>query len=333
MRMRAMQVVSKGWLPVALALGLCSSGCEKVRDPQPASGRGAEKAGPTEPRGPAVKAGKLRKLGGPERLKLPARKAEQGAAGKPVPGPMVGGKRALFPIPRGMSAVSAGTFWMGCKPDGDPGCDADQTPGRRVEVSTYFIDRFEVSVADYRTCVAAGFCDTKGLGQAAAPGAPAAGRQWGCNWGVAGRSAHPINCVSHEQAAAYCNWANKRLPSEAEWEKAARGTDGRRFAWGNADFVTLAAGEMKAVNIAAAGAYDDGFAGTAPVGSFPSGASPYGLRNTTGNVMEWVAGDEPVARGNAFTDPPPRVRLTIRRRPPLPPPAVGFRCAKSPPVE
>jgi formylglycine-generating enzyme required for sulfatase activity len=325
-----MRIPAEGWLAAALVAGLFSFGCEKVRDPKPAGEDQAAEASPTESKGRTVEAGKLRKVGGPERLKLPAREAAPPAA-KPAPGPMVGGKRALFPIPRGMSAVPAGTFWMGCKPEGDPGCDAEKTPGRRVEVGTYFIDRFEVSVADYRTCVEAGFCDTEGLDEAVAEGVAAAGRSWGCNWGVAGRTAHPINCVSREQAAAYCDWANKRLPTSAEWEKAARGTDGRRFAWGNVGFATMAAGDMKAVNIAAAGAYDDGFAGTAPVGSLPSGTSPYGLRNTTGNVMEWVAGDEPVARGNAFTDPPPKVRLTTRRSPPLPPPAVGFRCAQSPP--
>ena len=287
---------------------------------------------------------------------------------EPKPIPKKVEKRAripLFEIPRDMRVVRAGEFWMGCKPDLDDGCEEPEKPGRQVHLDIFFIDRNEVTVSRYAACVAAGACTEEGLKMPSFGGKEQTEWAWACNWGKKDREDHPINCLNWKQADAYCRWATKRLPTEAEWEKAARGTDGRKYAWGNQEYAAMAKAGKKVANIAdesekrrdpawtVAAGYDDGYTGTAPVGSFPEGASPCGALDMTGNVLEWVAdwydesyfgaapkrnppgpakGEHHVARGGAWYGEPSTTRLGLRWVDPLRRiVAVGVRCAKSTP--
>ncbi|MEL6190174.1 MAG: SUMF1/EgtB/PvdO family nonheme iron enzyme [Myxococcota bacterium] len=210
-------------------------------------------------------------------------------------------------------------------------------------MASFAIDNVEVYVARYEACVRAGACTDEGLdGRATRAGTPA---QLGehCNWGKEGRSTHPINCVSWHQATAYCAFREARLPTEAEWERAARGTDARRFPWGHEVPVDRKANLLdrtayrkhgwKAGNIL----YSDLRPTTGPVGEIPAGKSPVGALDMVGNVWEWTApeaespSDRRVFRGASFMEPPKSARVTSRsiesadHRGAY----LGFRCAKS----
>ena len=102
---------------------------------------------------------------------------------------------------------------------------------------------------------------------------------------------HPVVCVNWEQANTYCKWREDRLPTEAEWEKAARGTHGQIYPWGDADpnEALLNFCDRNCKEDQADQNYDDGYADTAPVGAYPEGVSPYGLLDMAGNVWEWTA--------------------------------------------
>jgi len=118
-----------------------------------------------------------------------------------------------------------------------------------------------------------------------------------CNWENSDRSKHPVNCVNWYQSEAYCKWVDKRLPTEAEWEKAARGPDGRWFPWGNdkptCDYAVMSTGQGKPSFYGGALHSNPGGDGcdrdtTWPVGSKPKGISFYGGMDMAGNVGEWV---------------------------------------------
>jgi len=166
-----------------------------------------------------------------------------------------------------MVAVPAGVFLMGCNEEIDDSCMPEEKPFRKVFVEKFFIDVHEVTVAEYRRCVKAGACVYPPPLK-------------GCNHSRRGRENHPVNCVSNIDAKAFCSFVGKTLPTEEQWEKAARGTDGRLFPWGN-EF------DPKIVSHGDGGRID-GYKGTAPVGSFPEGASPYGVLDMAGNVWEWT---------------------------------------------
>jgi formylglycine-generating enzyme required for sulfatase activity len=240
-----------------------------------------------------------------------------------------------------MVKVPAGEFWMGCNEKVDQECDADEKPGRSVSVGAFSIDRTEVTVAKYRECVQAKKCSQAGLTMPHYDGKDQPQYAEFCNWGKSGRDDHPMNCVDWSQTQAYCDWVGKRLPAEKEWEKAARGTDGRKYPWGNAAFgkaglvANIADESAKArfPDWKTAAGYDDGYVGTAPVGNYPAGASPYGALDMVGNVWEWVAdefGDGRGLRGGSWLNSARTARSSYRDSydPDFRSYNVGFRCAQ-----
>jgi WD40 repeat protein/formylglycine-generating enzyme required for sulfatase activity len=212
-----------------------------------------------------------------------------------------------------MVTVPAGEFFMGCNEKLDGNCFDNERPGKKMNVQAFKIDRTEVTLDAYARCVKSGKCT-----------APKTGPQ--CNWGKSDRGQHPINCVTWTQADAYCRAIGRRLPTEIEWEKAARGTDARLHPWGNEPLdekrlANCADKSAEKAGLAVHGgavSYDDGFADTAPVGSFPLGASPYGALDMVGNVQEWTAswyeeGRSHVLRsGGSFRFPPSDARTSRR---------------------
>ncbi len=235
-------------------------------------------------------------------------------------------------VTRAMVTIPAGAFFMGCNDRVDRKCAEDEKPGRQVFVDAFLIDKTEVSVGEYRRCVQAGICVVpKHSGPA-------------CNWLKTESENHPMNCLGWHHAAAFCRWDNnKRLPTEAEWEKAARGTDGRVYPWGNEWKATMANVDGMA----------DGYRQTATVGSFPVGASPYGTLDMAGNVWEWVQdwydetyyrsgavknpqgpmnGTHKVLRGGSWLNPQGLARTSARfwPSPDLRRGSIGFRCAREP---
>lgn len=259
---------------------------------------------------------------------------------------------------RGMVRVPEGTFMMGTD-SGEPA----EAPPHRVTVSAFYLDRYEVTNAEFAAFVAA-------TGHVTDPERAGVGWHWTGTWKAIGGAdwrhphgpdssivaleRHPVVQVSWNDASAYCRWRGKRLPTEAEWEHAARAADGRPYAWGagaprGSDRVRASYGSDRCC--AASGA--DGFVFTAPVGSFPAGRSPFGADDMTGNVWEWVvdrfdetyyrrsppvdpvndaSGERRVIRGGGWGNNPWGLRATLRH---ANPPAfglsmVGFRCARSP---
>ena len=165
-----------------------------------------------------------------------------------------------------LALVPEGEFTMGsAKASGD-------APPHEVHLSEYYIDVYEVTNAQY-----AAYAQSTGAGPAPHAEDP-----------QMSDPQQPVTGVTWFQADGYCQWAGFRLPTEAQWEKAARGPDGRTYPWG--DDLDLAKANWGTIGD---GSYDgdasDGYYTTAPVGSFPEGASPYGVHDLAGNVMEWVS--------------------------------------------
>jgi len=153
--------------------------------------------------------------------------------------------------------------------DRDPEPDGDEFPQHTVLLPEFWIDRAEVTNVSYRACVAAKACSPPSGGDPNYYRDPAYDN-------------YPIVFVSWNDADKYCRWVGKRLPTEAEWEKAARGTDGRIWPWGNALKDDLAR-PVERANVS-----DSHIRRCSQVGDYPTGASPYGALDMAGNVCEWV---------------------------------------------
>jgi formylglycine-generating enzyme required for sulfatase activity len=166
--------------------------------------------------------------------------------------------------------IPEGEFWMGSDKKQDPNAQDHELPQHEVYLDEYWIGRYPVTNLQYQVFVQA-------TGHAAPPG-------WRSKKIPKGKEQHPVVNMSWQDAAAFCQWASQttgqkiRLPSEAEWEKAARGADGRLYPWGN---------QPPTKQLCHFGKL---FGDTKPVGQFsPQGDSPYGCADMAGNVWEWVA--------------------------------------------
>jgi len=256
--------------------------------------------------------------------------------------------------------VPGGEFIMG-SPDGEG--DDDEHPQHTVYLDAFWLDKTEVTNAmfanfvketDYnpeRVCGLVFQTDRSGW-------KCVAGADWqhpeGPDSNIDGRDHEPVVQVNWYDAQAYCQWAGRRLPTEAEWEKAGRGTDGRKYSWGNEfDSSKVNYCDTNCPNVWKDTEGNDGYPQAAPVGSYPSGASPYGALDMAGNVWEWVAdwydeayytqspsanppgptsGDHRLLRGGSWYNRQSGVRAAFRNY--SPPDGlyinVGFRCAFSP---
>ncbi|OGR02055.1 MAG: hypothetical protein A2284_12875 [Deltaproteobacteria bacterium RIFOXYA12_FULL_61_11] len=236
--------------------------------------------------------------------------------------------------------LPGGTFFMGAQSsntggDGyDPDALPDETPVHSVTLAPFRIQRYEVTAREYADCVTAGFCLYHGSLTDATH-----------TYGDSAKLDHPINQVDWHEAWRYCVWLDATLPTEAQWEYAAKGTTGMPYPWGNTPPSSTNPDRANCAREVC----DDQFPYTAPVDAFPGGTTPTGLHGLAGNVWEWTAdrygrysaddqtdptgpttGTHRVVRGGSFTFDNPVYLRTTNRFVQLPDergPEVGFRCA------
>jgi len=230
------------------------------------------------------------------------------------------------PVKEEMVRIPAGPFLRGTDAGG-----FDEQPPREIYLDAFEIDKYEVTNHQYMEFAAA-----TGHRKAGPPSryAKNVGKMRGLN--------QPVVYISWEDAQEYCHWKGKRLPTEAEWEKAMRGTDGRLWPWGTVE-------QPNGANWAR---INDGYEATAPVGTFKTDTSPYGVMDGAGNVMEWVEdwygegyyresseknppspehGVYRVLRGGGYTTTGGDLRITSRSKmvPDFRDETIGFRCART----
>jgi eukaryotic-like serine/threonine-protein kinase len=235
-----------------------------------------------------------------------------------------------------MALLPAGEFLMGAN-DSDPDANTDEKPQHQVTLDAYYIDVYEVTNASYALCVQDGAC-TEPYYKASYMRSEYYGNPQYDNY--------PVIWVDWNQAEAFCEWRGGVLPTEAQWEKAARGPDGRLYPWGD---------EVPDCTRANYWGQSGGCVGdTSPVGSYPLGASPSGLMDMIGNVREWVmdwyneyyygiqskwinplgpeSGHYRVLRGGSLVNLQKAIRCTSRygATVDLRDDNVGFRCSRTP---
>ena len=201
----------------------------------------------------------------------------------------------------------------------------DEKPVHPVNVGAFCMDVMEVTTDAYSACVRAGRCTP-------------ADTSSNCNAGQAGRGNHPINCVNWNQATAHCTSLGKRLPTEEEWEYGARGSEGRKYPWGDTEPGAQLCWDGNGNDLGKGNRKS-----TCTVGSYPAGKSPFGLMDMAGNVWEWTASGYSddcsktrasaarVNRGGSWNnDNPANVRGANRNRntPTNRNNNLGFRCAR-----
>ncbi|MBN2549282.1 MAG: SUMF1/EgtB/PvdO family nonheme iron enzyme [Anaerolineales bacterium] len=271
----------------------------------------------------------------------------EAAPSTPAPGAMPAGQpgetrlsevdgMAMVFIPPGQFMMGSSLMEMGSK--------EDQTPRRTVTLDGYWMDRSEVTNAMYARCVAAGACS---------PPARLSSARRESYYGNSDFDSYPVIWVTWYDAQAYCSWAGRRLPTEAEWERAARSDQGAAYPWGD-DLPYGNSANYCDVNCTLDSrdpSVDDGYADTSLVGSFPRGASPYQIYDMAGNVWEWaadwyataydpnallnptgpVAGDFRILRGGSFEGTAYDIRAANRyaSAPDVASVSFGFRCAVS----
>jgi formylglycine-generating enzyme required for sulfatase activity len=227
-----------------------------------------------------------------------------GAEGKPVrpvasvAPPLPSTAPAPQTCPEGMAKIPAGQYFQGSDAKD---AQANEKPAHNVTLDAYCIDLHEVTAGEYEACSNVGKCKRAGNEVDWPKISPADKKLYSplCTFGQKEKADHPINCVSWEMSRTYCKAEDKRLPTEAEWEYATRGPDGRVYPWGDevptakhlnaCGTECVAWGQKHGAPFEALYQEDDGFPTTAPVGKFEAGRSKFGPYDVVGNVWEWVS--------------------------------------------
>ena len=179
----------------------------------------------------------------------------------------------------GSVTIPAGSFQMGCDKDLEGSCPEDAVPLHEVSLSSYVMDKFEVSVELYELCIAENACTNDDPEK---PHYRTSSDTYLCNIGNSNRKNHPANCITWHGAKAYCEWLGKRLPTEAEWENAAKSGTLQIYPWGNTPAASCSNTVMNS------GASGCGSNSTFPTGSKAAGVSTHGIYDLSGNVAEYT---------------------------------------------